>query len=98
MSVEAKTTWTAICDDCGKTEKRETSYSSWFGGIDEDVAAGTDFLWELEASDGWEVSRTSYEEVKVVCPHCVRKEKEIAQFEKEQKRRKFQAAIETEKA
>ncbi len=98
MSVEAKTTWTAICDDCGKTEKNETSYSDWFGGIDEDVAGGTDFLWSLAENDGWEVSRTSYEEVKVTCPHCVRKEKEIAEFEKEQKRQKIQTAIETESA
>lgn len=98
MSVEAKTTWTAICDDCGKTEFHETHFSDWFGGIDEDVAAGTDFLWNLDVNEGWEVSRTAYETVKVTCPHCVRKEKEIAEFEKEQKRRKFQTAIEAESA
>lgn len=96
--VEGKITWTAICDDCGKNEESETTYFDWFGGIDENAADGSDFLETLQFQKQWNLERVSYEEIKVYCPRCVQKEKDIVEFEREQKRKKFQTAVEAEKA
>lgn len=96
--IEGKITWTAICDDCGKTEHSHSTYHDWFDGIDEDAADASDFMLDLQIFQKWQTDRVSYAEIKTYCPRCVQKEKEIAEFEKEQKRKKFQAAIEIEKA
>ena len=69
MGLETKLTFTAECEDCPASEKREFYGDEWGSRVEEPQEI-TDFMFDLEFHEGWELERVSYEEHYFYCPRC----------------------------
>ena len=73
MAFITQLTLIAECEDCGKREK-QVHTGDEFGIREEEHELIRDFLMDLHFNQNWFADKVSYEETKILCPACKKKQ------------------------